>query len=316
MFHDRRRHQSFHTGRTRRTIYLPESILEHAYQMGYDYWAIAEILIHESWPLLDYILLVEMIERCQVAFEDRWTLGYSFLREGLRALNKHMRDLSDDYQDLEVGLRAGDEMGLFLDTYMSRLCDLDRSIVDRDPHDVAGEIYHDEWERFAGRAKLSEVAILNSFPTYFMIDRDIIHPTAFDRADQLGQPLEPQMPDDAIHDLWDETRFKSSLSIRTEQLLELLIAFGGPGIRAFLMAASFRYSAAGNLGSDGPMLDFNRHGMIDVFKDMIKSYSGSGLSEVPGSIGYDLRRLQDYYVTARRAAYMEDLRRHTASGRC
>ena len=25
-----------------------------------------------------------------------------------------------------------------------------------------------------------------------MIDRDIIHPTAFDRANQLGQPLEPQ----------------------------------------------------------------------------------------------------------------------------
>lgn len=58
VFHDRRRHQSFHAGRTRRTIYLPEPILEHAYEMGYDYWAIAEILIQESWLLLDYILLL------------------------------------------------------------------------------------------------------------------------------------------------------------------------------------------------------------------------------------------------------------------
>ncbi|MDP6016863.1 MAG: hypothetical protein QGI32_12255 [Candidatus Latescibacteria bacterium] len=308
VFHDRRRHQSFHTGRTRRTIYLPEPILEHAYQMGYDYWAIAEILIQESWPLLDYILLLEMIERCQVAYEDRWTLGYSFLREGLRAHNKHMRDLSDDYQDLEVGLRKGDEMGVFLDTYMGRLCELDRSIVGRDPHDVAGEIYKDEWERFSGRAKLDEVATLNSFPTYFMIDRDIVHPAAFHRADQLGQPVDPRTAEDAIHDLWDETRFKSSLSVRTEELLELLIALGAPGIRAFLMAVSFRYSAAGSLGSDGPMLDLNRYGMVDIFRGRIQSYSGSGLSEVPGSIGYDLRQLQQYYVAARRAAYFEDLR--------
>ena len=309
VFHDRRRHQSFHAGRTRRTIYLPEPILEHAYQMGYDYWAIAEILIQESWPLLDYILLLEMIERCQVAYEDRWTLGYSFLREGLRSLNKHMRDLSDDYRDLEVGLRKGDEMGVFLDTYMGRLCELDRSIKDRDPHDVAGEIYQDKWERFAGRAKLAEVATLNSFPTYFMIDRDIVHPAAFDRADQLGQPDDPQTADDAIHDLWDETRFKTSLSMRTEELLELLIALGAPGIRAFLMAISFRYSATGSLGSDGPVLDLNRYGMVDIFRGKVQSYSGSGLSEVPGSIGYDLRQLQEHYVTTRRAAYIQDLRK-------
>ena len=235
-----------------------------------------------------------MIERCQVAYEDRWTLGYSFMREGLRKLNKHRRDLSDEYDDLEVGLRKGDEMGVFLEAYMGRLCDLDRSIAGRDPHDVAGEIYQDEWERYAGRAKLDEVATLNSFPTYFMIDRDIVHPAAFDRAAQLGHPLDPQTADDAIHDLWDETRFKPSLSMRTEELVELLIAMGAPGIRAFLMASAFRYSATGSLSSEGPLLDLNRHGIVDLFRSRIQSYSGSGLSEVPGSVGYDLRRLQDF----------------------
>lgn len=304
VFHDQRRHQSFHAGRTRRTIYLPEPILEQAYQMGYDYWAIAEILIQESWPLLDYILLLELIERCQLAYHDRSTLSYSFVREGLRQLNKHMRDLTDEYQHLEVGLRKGDEMGVFLDHYMSRIFALDRSIMDRDPYDVTDEVYDDDWERFSGRAKLSEVATLNSFPTYFMIDRDVVHPAAFQRAAELGQPEEPQTPDEALHDLWDEVRFKTSLSVRTEELIERLISMSAPGIRAFMKAISFRHA----IGDDAAPADPNRYGMVDEFRQRIQRYSGSGLSEVPGAVGYDLRKLQDYYQTQQRVDWLAQLR--------
>lgn len=305
VFHDQRRHQAFHAGRTRRTIYLPEPILEQAYQMGYDYWAIAEILIQETWPLLDYILLLDLVERSQLAYRDRSTLSYSFVRQGLRELNKHMRDLTDDYQHLEVGLRKGDEMGVFLDHYMGRIFGLDRSIMDRDPYDVTDEVYDDEWERFSGKAKLAEVATLNSFPTYFMIDRDVVHPAAFRRAAELGQPEQPQTPEDALHDLWDEVRFRTSLSIRTEELLERLITMSAAGISALLKAISFRHA----VGDDGAPTDLNRHGMVDEFKQRIQRYSGSGLSEVPGAIGYDLRRLQEYYQTRQRAAWLAELRR-------
>lgn len=308
VFHDRRRHQAFHAGRTRRTIYIPEPILEHAYQKGYDYWAIAEILIQESWPLLDYILLLELVERCQLAYRDRATLGYRFVRDGMRELNKHMRDLTDRYQHLEVGLRKGDEMGLFLDHYLPRVFALDREIVDRDAYDVTDELYDDGWERFTGRAKLSEVATMNSFPTYFMIDRDIVHPAAFARAAELGHPDEPQTPEETIHDLWDETRFKSSLSRRCEELIDRLIGMGAAGVRGFMLASSFRHSAL------GPPMDLNRHGAVEAFRVRVLGYSGSGLSEVPGSAGYELRCLRDYYRTARRAGWMAELRRLPRSG--
>ena len=41
VFHHAREHQSFHVGRTRRTIYIPERVLREANEVGYDYWAIS-----------------------------------------------------------------------------------------------------------------------------------------------------------------------------------------------------------------------------------------------------------------------------------
>ena len=45
-------HQSFHTGRTRRTIYIPEGVLTTAFERGYHSWAFSVILLHEAWKLL------------------------------------------------------------------------------------------------------------------------------------------------------------------------------------------------------------------------------------------------------------------------
>ena len=53
VFHHAREHQSFHVGRTRRPIYVPEKLLLEAYEKGYDYWAISKILLQETWPLLN-----------------------------------------------------------------------------------------------------------------------------------------------------------------------------------------------------------------------------------------------------------------------
>ena len=73
VFHHAREHQAFHMGRTRRTLYLPEPVLHKAFDMGYDYWALTEVLIQESWPL-DYILLYELVRRLQDRFKTHLTL--------------------------------------------------------------------------------------------------------------------------------------------------------------------------------------------------------------------------------------------------
>ncbi len=53
VFHHAREHQAFH--------------------MGYDYWALTEVLIQESWPL-DYILLYELVHRLQDRFKTHLAL--------------------------------------------------------------------------------------------------------------------------------------------------------------------------------------------------------------------------------------------------
>ena len=61
-FKDVRNHQSIHSGRTRRTIYVPELVLDVAFRNGYDYRSLAYVLVNEGWKLLDFILLLEMVE--------------------------------------------------------------------------------------------------------------------------------------------------------------------------------------------------------------------------------------------------------------
>jgi hypothetical protein len=68
VFRHVREHQYFHAGRTRKTIYMPEKAIEAAAEKGYDYWAISEVMIQESWPLLDYHLLIELMRRAQQHF--------------------------------------------------------------------------------------------------------------------------------------------------------------------------------------------------------------------------------------------------------
>ena len=100
VFRHIREHQSFHTGRTRKTIYMPEKAVEEAADKGYDYWAISEVIIQEAWPLLDYHLLIETMRRAQQHFHQYYTLGHAFVRDQLMRLNKH-RKFSDVEPDNE-----------------------------------------------------------------------------------------------------------------------------------------------------------------------------------------------------------------------
>ena len=51
-------HQSFHTGRTRRTVYIPAGVLMQACERGYHPWAFTEVLLYEIWNRrVRYILI-------------------------------------------------------------------------------------------------------------------------------------------------------------------------------------------------------------------------------------------------------------------
>mgnify|MGYP006096550333 CR=1 FL=1 len=90
-FRDVRNWSAVHTGRTRRTIYLPERILEVAFNNGYDYWSIAHILVTQAWELLDYVLLLDMVEAVRQRTMESGTtvIAHSTFRRLLRQRNRH-----------------------------------------------------------------------------------------------------------------------------------------------------------------------------------------------------------------------------------
>ena len=208
VFHHSREHQSFHVGRTRRTIYIPEKVLREAYEKGYDYWAISEVLIQEAWPFLDYLMILETVRRLQEHLKSHYTLGYYIIKDTLRNHNEHLRET--DKQD--------DEFGTFFRYYADQLYSLKPTIR----------------ERFWSHLKLYDICEVYNYPTYFAIDRDICHGAAFRLAGELNLQLQPQTTAEVMHDLWDEARFKLSRSVKTEKLLEQLIDMGAEGIKAFV----------------------------------------------------------------------------------
>ena len=199
-------------------------MLREANDAGYDYWAISEVIIQEALPLLDYLLILETIRRLQEHLKTHLTLGYYIVKDTLRRHNKHLRDT--DVPD--------DEFGTFFRYYADAFYGLKPTIRDRDPYDIADEIFDENRERFWSGLKLYDLCEVYQYPTYFAIDRDICHGAAFRLAEELNLELEPLTTEDIMHDLWDEARFKLSRSIKTEALLERLIGMGAEGIKAFV----------------------------------------------------------------------------------
>ena len=287
VFHHSREHQSFHVGRTRRTIYIPEKVLREAYEKGYDYWAISEVLIQEAWPLLDYLLILETVRRLQEHLKTHYTLGYYIIKDTLRNHNEHLRDTDE----------KDDEFGTFFRYYADELFSLKPTIRDRDPYDIADEIFDENRERFWSHLKLYDICEVYNYPTYFAIDRDICHGAAFRLAHELDLQLEPQTTAEVMHDLWDEARFKLSRSLKTEALLEQLIAMGAEGIKAFAetVAEEMVYGLS--------YVTANRYDGFDIttgFKRLLQAYSGSVKADVPGSMGHGYNGLYRYYLQLKR----------------
>lgn len=273
VFEHCRAHQSFHTGRTRKTIYMPEMVLREASQKGYDYWAISEVIVEESWALLDYLLILELIRRCQLHLQEHYSLGHALVRGTLTELNRHRR-INENTQD--------NEFNTFFEHYKPDLFRLGPDITDRDPYELADEIFDEEQERTWASHKLYDITEAFSFPTIFHVDRDIIHPTAISIGQSRGQPTDPQTIDDILHDLQDAARFGPGAQIRSDELMEMLIERGEPGIRGYLSLGwgVDRYYGQGYY----PTVEF---------ANRLQALSSSMPDPHPGSISLDFRALLD-----------------------
>jgi len=223
VFRHVREHQAFHVGYTRKTIYMPEMVLKEAYDKGYDYWAISEVIIAEATPLMNHLMLLEFVQRARLHLREHYTLGHGFVRRTMEQLNKHLV-LSEDPEC---------EFNLFYSTYQEHFYAL-RSGDGQDPYEWADAIFDEVLERKWASLKLYTIRIDLGYPRYYDIDRDIVHPTAFSVAERQGLPVAPQTVADIQHDLGDVARFKVSAQIKADALIDMLVERGAPGIKGFV----------------------------------------------------------------------------------
>ncbi len=289
VFRHVREHQSFHVGRTRKTIYMPEKAIEEAADKGYDYWAISEVMIQEAWPLLDYHLLIELTRRAQQHFQRHYTLSHAFVRDQLMALNKH-RKFSDAEPD--------NEFNEFFNHYAEQFYALDRdAAIGADPFVLVDSFFDEVLQRKWASNKRFEISRDLQYPTYYDIDRDIVHPTAFHIAEQRGVSIEPETVDEILHDMQDAVRFKVGMQGKTDTFLDMLIELGEPGIGGFLTLA----------WDEGEYFGGGYYPAVEL-KKKLQIWSTSPPDGQSGSISQDFARL----LAKREGEQLDDLYRDFA----
>lgn len=285
VFKNMRQHQAFHIGFTRKTIYIPEGIIREAINKGWDSWAISEAIIRESWPLMDYLLIFEFIRRAQLRLRSHVTLGsQTTIQKALRFLNKHL---------LENETAEDDDFRAFFRHYSHHFYKIDRKILDRDPYDLADQIYDEKQERLWSDIKVDAITSAFEFPSYFDLDRDIIHPAAYEAAAIRNQSTEPETVDDILHDICDAARFKILRQTKTNTLLNQLILFGRPGFEGIIDVAAEENATGIRHLTDN---QGDGYDTITEFKIRLSNYSTTGPEGVVGSICHDFRDLLNYQI--------------------
>lgn len=307
VFRGPREHQSFHTGRTRRTIYMPEQVVKSAFEKGYDYWALSEVIIQEAWALLDYLLILELVRRVQVKLREVHLPGISYIKGTLRELNHHLKDPSERLRqegwDRQVLDAKEDEFMLFYGTYCGHFKAWNRSILDRDPYDIADEVFDEGVERQWAAWKVDSITHTFNYPTYFQLDRDIVHPAAFELAESQSMPLAPVTVEDVIHDLGDMARFRVGRQVKTEPLLDRLIEFGAPGILAFARLIA-RERAFGNKVVTHYYYD--GYDAVRRFREKLQAFSSDDPPDLGVGLAFD--RLVTPMIVALAREQMEHFR--------
>lgn len=301
VFKDVRNHQSFHTGYTRKTIYLPEGIVREAIYKGWDSWAIAEAIVREACPLLNYLLILEFIRYAQQRLRSKFTIGsQNVIKSTFRRLNKHLIESpSEDSEDEES------EFDTFFRHYCKKFFRFDRKILNQDPYTLADSIFDEPRERIWADIKRNQIATTFDFPDFFDLDRDIVHPAAYRAADVVGQEIAPKTPDDLVHDLGDAARFRVLRQTKTDDLLDQIILKGGPAILR-LIDRFGEELASGQLEICESHHD--NYDVINEFKEKLIENSTTGIEGIPGSIANDVRDLIRMRTKAHSRQYLADFR--------
>ena len=282
-----RAHQAFHIGFTRKTIYIPEVVIREAINKGWDSWAISEAIICESWPLMDYLLILEFIRRAQQRLRTHVTLGTeTTIKNALRRLNKHL-------QEAENEMAEDDDFRAFFRHYCHDFYAMDRKILDRDPYQLADKIYDEKQERVWADVKLDAITNAFEFPTFFDLDRDIVHPAAFEAADLRSLAIAPETPADVLHDICDAARFKVLRQTKTNLLLGQLVQFGRQGIEGVVEIAAEENATGKRYLTEN---QGDGYDTITAFKEELSAHSTTGPEGVVGSICHDFRDLMNYEI--------------------
>lgn len=252
-FKDVRNHQAIHIGCTRRTIYLPEKILDVAFRNGYDYWSVAQILVRDGSQLLDFILLYDLVLLAKRLMLKRHVSvpGYNAVRRMVRHRNKHRstyespdRVKKKEKSGIDVPISELDE---FLYEYEKRLLDtiradgdgrlgikLEKSFRDSEPDAIAKALYNTYQEELWGEAKVVQIAEEQNYPSSSVLDRDIVHPAAYEMAEAYGMETAPQNMTEARHDYRDALRFDLLPESTTDTLCHWSARFGPQGIEGLI----------------------------------------------------------------------------------
>ena len=166
----------------------------------------------------------------------------------------------------------------FYGRYSPHFLSWGRGMIDRDPYDVADEVFNEAFERQMAAWKIDLITHTFNYPTFFELDRDIVHPAAYELATKYGQPLAPVTVDEVIHDLCDVARFRQGRQVKTEPLLDQLIDFGAPGILAFADACAHERATG-----KGAITDyyFDGYNTVARFRQKLQDFS----SDLPPDLG-------------------------------
>lgn len=257
-FKDVRNHQAVHIGLARRTIYLPEGILAAVHHNGYDYWSLTQILLVEGWKLLDYALLVALVEAGLRRQHTHLTsMGHSAFRH-VAKINNHHRSAYESPLLREKQKRSGmqlpiNELEEFIELYEKPFLKLLRPSLKGTPvsaDELAHQLYNEYQEELWASRRAVELAEEFQYPSYFLLDRDVVHPLARQRAENAGQDPAPRDMDQARHDFDDELRFGRHRDGAVERLVQAAERFGPAGMEGLVRQICSTQFTTGRIDED------------------------------------------------------------------
>ena len=133
---DTNRYQQFHTGRTRRTIYMPYKFVSNALGSRNDTWAVVKSIVVEAIPLLDYILLCDCYDKAKEYWKKKnvSTMTFSVAVGFIKELDNIRQHLSDP-------MHGNNAHGTFSQHYWSDISRWNASMKEQNHYDIADSMF-------------------------------------------------------------------------------------------------------------------------------------------------------------------------------